>query len=100
MLKTEKNYIKKIENGLRNGNQLILMDIGEKLDPSLDPVLQFNIVKIGSQQFVKMGEQNVELNPNFKLFLITKLRNPNYLPEIATKVLVINFMITFDGLSD
>jgi dynein heavy chain len=32
--------------------------------------------------------------------MATKLRNPHYLPEVSTKVTLINFMITYEGLSD
>ena len=31
---------------------------------------------------------------------MTKLRNPHYLPETSTKVTILNFMITYDGLRD
>jgi len=30
----------------------------------------------------------------------TKLRNPHYLPEVSTKVTILNFMITKEGLAD
>jgi len=36
----------------------------------------------------------------FKFYLTTKLRNPHYLPEVSTKVTLLNFMITYEGLSD
>lgn len=32
--------------------------------------------------------------------MTTKLRNPHYLPELSTKVAIINFMITYEGLND
>jgi len=37
---------------------------------------------------------------NFRFYLTTKLRNPHYLPEVSTKVTLLNFMITFEGLAD
>lgn len=36
----------------------------------------------------------------FRFYLTTKLRNPHYLPEVSTKVTLLNFMITFEGLAD
>lgn len=36
----------------------------------------------------------------YRFYLTTKLRNPHYLPEIAVKVTLINFMITKLGLED
>lgn len=35
-----------------------------------------------------------------RFYITTKLRNPHYLPEIAVKVTLLNFMITPVGLSD
>lgn len=49
---------------------------------------------------IKIGDAIIEYDPKFKLYLTTKLRNPHYLPEVSTKVALVNFMITFEGLSD
>lgn len=35
-----------------------------------------------------------------RLYITTKLRNPHYLPEIAVRVTLLNFMITPSGLED
>lgn len=42
--------------------------------------------------------QIVEYNPEFKLYIITELRNPHFAPEVAVKVTLLNFMITREGL--
>lgn len=42
----------------------------------------------------------IEYNDDFQFFLSTKLRNPHYLPEVSTKVTLLNFMITYEGLTD
>ena len=47
-----------------------------------------------------MGEKVLEYSPDFNFYLTTKLRNPHYLPEICTKVTLLNFMITNEGLND
>lgn len=36
----------------------------------------------------------------FQFYITTKFRNPHYLPEVSTKVTLLNFMITYEGLSD
>lgn len=36
----------------------------------------------------------------YRLYITTKLRNPHYLPEVAVKVTLVNFMITSIGLQD
>lgn len=34
------------------------------------------------------------------MYITTKLRNPHYLPEVAVKVTLVNFVITSAGLED
>ena len=49
---------------------------------------------------VRVGDDLTEYNDNFKLFLVTSMANPHYTPEVATKVVLINFTITPTGLDD
>lgn len=49
---------------------------------------------------IRLGENIIEYSSDFKFFITTKLRNPHYMPELATKVLLLNFMITPEGLED
>ena len=43
---------------------------------------------------IKLSDRDIEFDPNFKLFLSTKLANPQFLPEIFIRVSVINFTVT------
>ena len=49
---------------------------------------------------IRLGENVIEYSEDFKLYITTKLRNPHYLPEVATKVTLVNFMISPEGLED
>ena len=49
---------------------------------------------------IQLGDGMVEYHPQFQLYLTSKLRNPHYLPEVTTKVAVINAAITQQGLED
>ena len=55
---------------------------------------------LGGVMCIRLGENVIEYSDDFKLYITTKLRNPHYLPEIATKVTLVNFMITPEGLED
>lgn len=57
-------------------------------------------MKRGASYNIKIGDSIIEYNMDFKFYLTTKLRNPHYLPEVSTKVTLLNFMITFEGLAD
>lgn len=49
---------------------------------------------------IRLGENVIEYNHDFRFYITTKLSNPHYLPEVATKVTLLNFMITIEGLED
>lgn len=73
---------------------------GEELDPAIEPLLQKQIVKKGAALTIKIGDSIIDYAKDFKFYLCTKLRNPHYLPEVSTKVTLLNFMITYEGLTD
>lgn len=50
--------------------------------------------------FLKIGEEDVEYDENFRLYLQTKLSNPHYKPEISAQCTIINFIVTRRGLED
>merc|ERR1719162_2574654 len=79
---------------------MLMENIGEETDPALEPVLLRQTFKKGTQLMLKLGEATIEYSAEFKFFMTTKLRNPHYLPEVAVKVTLLNFMITQVGLQD
>jgi dynein heavy chain len=48
----------------------------------------------GGVEMIRLGENIIEYSSDFRFYITTKLRNPHYLPEVATKVSLLNFMIT------
>lgn len=97
---TDGSYLKYLEAGIRNGNPILIENIGEEMDPAIEPLLQKQIVVKGNSMTLKLGDTVIEYDKNFKFLLTTKYSNPHYLPEVSTKVTLINFMITLEGLSD
>mgnify|MGYP001583832115 CR=1 FL=1 len=45
-----------------------------------------------------MGDTEIEYDSNFNLFLITRLPNPLFSPELSAKTAIINFTVTQGGL--
>lgn len=82
------------------GLPVLLENIDETLDPSLEPLLLKNIIKVGGIYSIRLGDNTVPYSFDFKFFVTTKLANPHYLPEICIKVCIINFTVTPDGLED
>ena len=79
---------------------MLIEEVTERLEPSLDSVLQKQIMNIDGRKLIKVGDKRIDFNNKFMLYLTTKMSNPHYLPEIFIKVTIINFMITFEGLND
>ncbi|XP_051515044.1 dynein axonemal heavy chain 12-like [Myxocyprinus asiaticus] len=97
---TDADYMRTLENCIQFGTPLLLENVGEELDPSLEPLLLKQVFKQGGVDCIRLGESVIEYSSDFRFYITTKLRNPHYLPELATKVCLLNFMITPEGLED
>ena len=97
---TDANYLRALENAIQFGTPVLLENVGEELDPSLESLLQKQLFKQGGVNCIRLGDATVEYSENFRFYITTKLRNPHYLPEISVKVTLLNFMITPEGLED
>uniref|UniRef100_H3DKJ5 Dynein axonemal heavy chain 7 n=1 Tax=Tetraodon nigroviridis TaxID=99883 RepID=H3DKJ5_TETNG len=97
---SDKDYMRTLENCIQFGTPLLLENVGEELDPSLEPLLLKQIFKQGGMDCIRLGDSIIEYSSLFRFYITTKLRNPHYLPELATKVSLLNFMITPEGLED
>ncbi|KAJ3052746.1 Dynein heavy chain 6, axonemal [Rhizophlyctis rosea] len=95
---TEAKFLRSLENAVRTGQPVLLEDVGESLDPALEPLLLKQTVRQGGRLLIKLGDSFVEYDRNFKLYITTKLSNPHYLPEVCIKVTIINFTVTKIGL--
>ncbi|XP_028312358.1 dynein heavy chain 12, axonemal [Gouania willdenowi] len=94
------DYMRTLENCIQFGTPLLLENVEEELDPSLEPLLLKQTFKQGGVDCIKLGESVIEYSNGFRFYITTKLRNPHFLPELATKVSLLNFMITPEGLED
>ncbi|CAK4166458.1 unnamed protein product [Aphanomyces euteiches] len=97
---TDGDYLRTLENSVQFGRPVLLENIGEELDPSLEPLLLKQTFKQGGTLFIRLGDANIEYSETFRFYITTKLRNPHYLPEVSVKVTLLNFMITPQGLED
>lgn len=75
-----------LENAVPFGLPVLLEDVREELDPSLEPLLLKQVFKQGGVPCIRLGDATVEYSSDFKFYMTTKLRNPHYLPEVAVKV--------------
>eukprot|EP00878_Enallax_costatus_P032417 GHUV01035625.1.p1 GENE.GHUV01035625.1~~GHUV01035625.1.p1 ORF type:complete len:437 (+),score=126.79 GHUV01035625.1:1963-3273(+) len=94
------DIIRQLENAVQFGFPVLIEDIGEELDPILEPLLLKAIFKQGGVNCIRLGDSTLEYSSSFRLYMTTKLRSPHYLPEVSVKVTLLNFGITREGLED
>ncbi|KAM6178382.1 dynein axonemal heavy chain 7 [Rhynchocyon petersi] len=94
------DYVRTLENCIQFGTPVLLENIGEELDPILEPLLLKQTFKQGGSTCIRLGDSIIEYAPDFRFYITTKLRNPHYLPETSVKVTLLNFMITPEGMQD
>jgi len=98
---TTPNFLRTLGGSVSIGRPVLVENIGENLDPGIDPILLKQVFKSGSGiKQIRIGDSNIDYDDNFKFYMTTKMTNPHYLPEICIKVTLINFSVTFKGLED
>eukprot|EP00960_Hanusia_phi_P059292 764127-Hanusia_phi.AAC.2 len=97
---SEKEFLRTLTNAVRFGKPVLLENVGEELDPSLEPILAKQIFVLGGVEMIKIGDETLEYNPDFSFFITSKLPNPHYSPETCVKVTLLNFTVNQSGLED
>ena len=61
----DKDLLRTLENCIRFGKIMIIVNVGEEIDPALNTVLDKTFVKDGNQVCMKLGDTLVPYNPSF-----------------------------------
>ncbi|XP_062475626.1 dynein axonemal heavy chain 7 isoform X1 [Pezoporus occidentalis] len=97
---SDSEFVTTLENCIQFGSPVLLENVGEELDPILEPLLLKQTFKQSGSICMCLGDAIIEYAPEFRFYITTKLRNPHYLPETSVKVTLLNFMITSEGMQD
>ena len=97
---TQGDFLRVLEQSIRVGVPVLLENVQEVLDPSLDPVLLKQVYKSQGRTLLRLGDTDVDYDDNFKFYITSPLGNPHYAPEVCIKVTIVNFTVTFEGLED
>jgi len=94
--------LERLERAIVLGEVVVIENIGENLNPTIESVLSRAIIKSanGKQMLIRVGQKYLEYSPNFVLYLQTSLANPHFKPEVVAQASVVNFTITSEGLQE
>lgn len=81
---SDSDFVRKLESCIQFGFPLLLENVLEELDPTLEPLLIKAIFKSGGSLQIRLGDNTIEYNKKFRFYITTKLRNPHYFPEVRS----------------
>ena len=87
-----KDYMEEIEHDIAVGETCLL----ENSEAILNPLIGRSTIRKGCA--IKLVDKEIEYHPEFRLILQTKLANSHYKSEMQTQIILINFIVTCDGL--
>ncbi|XP_053669700.1 dynein axonemal heavy chain 10 [Anopheles nili] len=96
----DRDFLKQLEMAIKYGTPVLFQDVDDYIDPVIDNVLEKNIRVHAGRQIVIIGDKEIDLDANFRMYLTTKLANPNFDPAVYAKAQVINYTVTVSGLED
>jgi dynein heavy chain len=97
---SDPDFLKQLEMAITYGFPFLFEDVDEYIDPVIDNLLEKNIRSVGPRKFIVLGDKEIDYDPNFKLYLVSRLANPTYSPKVFGSTIIINYSVTFKGLSD
>lgn len=92
-------FVKQVENEIRFGGTLLIQD-AEYYDPVLDPVLRHEIYRNGGRTMIKLGNQEIDFSPEFKLILHTRDSLIVMSPFVTARTSIVNFTVTTGSLEN
>lgn len=96
----DSDFLKQLEMSVMYGTPVLFQDVDDYIDPVIGNLLEKNFKLQSGQMFVNLAGKQVEVDPNFRMYLTTKISNPVLDPSIYAKASVINYAVTVDGLED
>ncbi|CCD20502.1 dynein heavy chain, putative [Trypanosoma vivax Y486] len=78
---SDTDFLKRLEFAIQYGNPFLFEGVDEFIDPIIDSVLDPQFSNDSGQLVIRLGDKDVVWDPNFKLYLCTKLPNPEYAAE-------------------
>ncbi len=66
------NLLRVLESCIRLGKPLLLEDLGESMEPAIEPVLQKAVFRApGGRILIRLGDNDVDYDPAFRFHFIS-----------------------------
>jgi len=86
-------FMKTLAGAVRFGTTL-LVENANHIDPVLNPILNKEITRTGGRALIRIGTEDVDYSPKFRIILTTKNPAAKLTPDICSRVTLINFTVT------
>ena len=96
---SDPDLLRVLETSIKMGYEIMIEDMPETIDPLFEPIITNDFIINNSRKQIRIGDKLLDYDPLFKIYFITNLANPHFLPEIFIRVTIINFTVTEMGLS-
>lgn len=93
----DKAFTKTLAGAVRFGTTLLVENV-EKIDPILNPILNKELQRTGGRTLVRIGTEEVDYSPMFRIILCTKNPAVKLTPDLCSRVTLVNFTVTPDSL--
>ncbi|CAD7085089.1 unnamed protein product [Hermetia illucens] len=97
---SDSDFLKHLEMAIMYGMPVLFQDVDDYIDPVIDNVLEKNIQVVSGRHYIVLGDKEVDVDANFRMYLTTKFANPKFDPAVYAKAMVINYTVTVSGLED
>lgn len=97
---TDPDFLKHLEMSAKFGTPVLFQDVDDYIDPVVGNLIEKNFRRQSGGLVVTLGDKEIDVDVNFRLYMTTKIANPKLDASIYAKALVINYAVTVDGLED
>lgn len=96
----EDDALGQLRMAMERGFSVIIEEVGETIDPIVVPVVKRDFSRRGGDAVIRLGDEEIEQHPEFRLYLQTSVSNPHFPPEIQAETTMVDFTVTPEGLED
>lgn len=95
----DQNFYKILEKCLRFGLPILIRNV-EAMNPLMNSILNKEVVRVSGRVLVRVGDQEIDFNNNFLLFMMTMNQEAKFTPDLCSRVTFVNFTVTQSSLEN